>query len=338
MRRVPLAAALALILLLAGQRHAASRAHDPVPTTPTFAREIRPLLTAHCTSCHAPGGSAPMPLTTSDEIRPWARAVREQVLNRRMPKWHAARGYGAFLNDPSLTPYEQALFVAWIDAGMPEGIPRATSAPRPAGFGAATDGVVRVTVPARADVGRIASNRNLAIVGWTFAPGDPLITAAVVSVDRVPVASWVAGDRPTRLPGGLGFPGGDRIRVDVRRRAAAAQERPFVPRPSILTLLTSSATSTRRAWTEQVACGALRNGPPADLLAVRPLLDRADARLSVARPGAPAAIVGWFREFDPLYPRTYWLIRPIDMGPDTRLMADGACRVELTLGPVTERR
>ena len=340
MRRVPAATALALVLLIVVQRNGPVRAHDPVPTTPTFAREIRALLAEHCTTCHAPGGPAPMPLTTSDDLRPRASAIREQVLTRRMPKWHAARGYGAFLNDATLTPYEQAVLVAWIDAGMPEGTPRGTSAARPApGFGAASDGVVRVTVPARADVGRIASSPGTAITGWTFAPGDPLITAAVISVDRVPVGSWVAGDRPTRLPGGLGIKSGDRIRVDVRRRPATAQERPFVARPSVLTLLTTVAR-LRRAWTEQIACGALRTGPPAHLLAVRPLLDRADARLSVARPGAPAAIVGWFREFDPLYPRTYWLVRPIEMGPDTRLVADGACRVELTLAAaaVTERR
>ena len=277
-----------------------------------------------------------MPLTTSEEVRPWARAIREQVLTRRMPKWHAARGYGAFLNDPTLTPYEQAVFVAWIDAGMPEGAPRGAAASRAAtGFGRDPDdpGAIRVVVPARADVGRTAGSRDVWITGWAFAPGDPLITAAVVSVDGVPVAAWVAGDRPTRLPAGLGFRGGARIRVDVRRRAAAALERPFVARQSVLTLLAASGTRLRRAWTEQVACGAPRSGPPADLLAVRPLLDRAEARLSLSRPGAPAAILGWFREFDPLYPRTYWLVRPIEMGPETRLAADGPCRVELTLAP-----
>jgi hypothetical protein len=105
----------------------------------------------------------------------------------------------------------------------------------------------------------------------------------------------------------------------------------FVPRRSVLSLLTTVEAPTRRAWTEQIACGALRSGPPADVLAVRPLLDRAEARLSISRPGAPAFVLGWFRDFDPLYPRTYWLMRPIEMGPETRLVGDGPCRVELTL-------
>lgn len=329
MRRVPFAAALAGCVL-----GSTLRAHDPVPSTITFAREIRAVFSEHCVSCHSSGGSAPMPLTTYDEIRPWARAIRDQVLTRRMPKWHAARGYGAFINDPALSPFEQAVLVSWLDGGMPEGTPPGAMAARPAGSltsGVAEEDLLRVVVPMRADVGRAASSSTRWITGWTFAPGDPLITAAVISVDSVPVATWVAGDRATRLPPGMGLRSGGRIRVDVRRRAAAAIESPFTARRSVVTLVTTDGTGLRRAWTEQIGCGALRNGPPAALLAVRPLLDRTEARLSVSRPGAPASIVGWFRDFDPLYPRTYWLVRPIEMGPDTRLVSDGPCRVELTL-------
>jgi hypothetical protein len=61
-----------------------------------------------------------MPLTTYAEARPWAKAIREEVLTRRMPKWHAARGYGQFANDPSLSAFEIALFVAWVDGGARE--------------------------------------------------------------------------------------------------------------------------------------------------------------------------------------------------------------------------
>ena len=53
--------------------------------------------------------------------RPWARAIKEEVLTRRMPKWQAARGYGDFSNDPSLSPFEIALMVAWADGGAPRG-------------------------------------------------------------------------------------------------------------------------------------------------------------------------------------------------------------------------
>ena len=70
-------------------------AHDPVTTRVTFDREIRAILDARCGACHSSRGSAPIPFTTYEEVRPWARAIKEQVLSRRMPKWHAARGFGA---------------------------------------------------------------------------------------------------------------------------------------------------------------------------------------------------------------------------------------------------
>jgi hypothetical protein len=62
-----------------------------------------------------------MSLATYEEARPWAKAIREEVLTRRMPKWHAARGYGDFSNDPSLSPFEIALIAAWADGGAPKG-------------------------------------------------------------------------------------------------------------------------------------------------------------------------------------------------------------------------
>ncbi len=60
-----------------------------------------------------------MSLATYDEARPWAKAIKEEVLTRRMPKWQAARGYGDFSNDPSLSPFEIAVMSAWADGGAP---------------------------------------------------------------------------------------------------------------------------------------------------------------------------------------------------------------------------
>jgi hypothetical protein len=62
-----------------------------------------------------------MSLATYEDARPWAKAIKEEVLTRRMPKWHAARGYGDFSNDPSLSAFEIALVAAWADGGAPKG-------------------------------------------------------------------------------------------------------------------------------------------------------------------------------------------------------------------------
>lgn len=101
--------------------------HDPIGTV-TWDREIAPIIAARCGSCHSTGGGAPMALTTYEQARPWARAIREEVLARRMPRWPVVRGYGDFSNDPSLSAFEIALITAWVDGGAPKTRPTAAGA------------------------------------------------------------------------------------------------------------------------------------------------------------------------------------------------------------------
>jgi hypothetical protein len=61
-----------------------------------------------------------MSLKTYEDAKPWARAIKEAALTRHMPNWRAARGYGDFSNDPSLSPFEIALIAAWVDGGAPK--------------------------------------------------------------------------------------------------------------------------------------------------------------------------------------------------------------------------
>ena len=102
-------------------------AHDPIKTRVTWTGEIFRIVQARCVGCHAPDGRGPMSLVTYEEARPWARTIKEEVMTRRMPKWHAVRGYGDFSNDPSLSPFEIALIAAWADGGAPRGTETDTS-------------------------------------------------------------------------------------------------------------------------------------------------------------------------------------------------------------------
>ena len=95
-------------------------AHDRITTRVTWDREIAPIFAARCLDCHRPGGRSTIPLTNYQEARPWTVAIKEEVLTRRMPKWNAARGYGDFANNPSLSPFAIALVTAWVDGGAPE--------------------------------------------------------------------------------------------------------------------------------------------------------------------------------------------------------------------------
>lgn len=92
--------------------------------SPTFHRDILPILQAHCQECHRPGEVAPMPLVTYAQVRPWAKAMRTAVLTRKMPPWFADPCCGKFLNDPSLSASERDTLARWADAGAPEGDPR----------------------------------------------------------------------------------------------------------------------------------------------------------------------------------------------------------------------
>lgn len=102
-------------------------AHDPISKV-TWTGDIARIVQARCAGCHHAGSAGPMPLTTYEEAQPWVSAIRQQVLLRRMPIWHAARGFGEFANDPSLSPLEIALIAEWANAGGPKGIDRVPDA------------------------------------------------------------------------------------------------------------------------------------------------------------------------------------------------------------------
>src|SRR5215471_15615177 len=56
---------------------------------PTFYKDVLPVLQRNCQGCHRPGEAAPMALLTYDDARPWAKAIRQAVLTKKMPPWLA---------------------------------------------------------------------------------------------------------------------------------------------------------------------------------------------------------------------------------------------------------
>src|SRR5262249_35917255 len=83
------------------------------PQNPSFNRDVLPILQDRCQECHRPGEIAPMPFVTYKQTRPWAKAIREAVLLRKMPPWFAEPGCGPFGNDRSLTGQEIDALVKW---------------------------------------------------------------------------------------------------------------------------------------------------------------------------------------------------------------------------------
>jgi hypothetical protein len=98
----------------------------------TFHKDVLPVLQKNCQGCHRPGETAPMAFLSYSQTRPWARAIREAVLLKRMPPWFADPAYGNFHNDRTLAKGEIATLVRWADTGAAEGNPK--DAPRPLQF------------------------------------------------------------------------------------------------------------------------------------------------------------------------------------------------------------
>ncbi len=107
-------------------------AQAPTPTGQaqaevTFTRDIAPILQRSCENCHRPNSVAPMSLRTYEEVRPWAKAIKQRTgMGPRagvMPPWYVEKNIGIqkFKNDPSLSDGEIAKIAKWADDGAPRG-------------------------------------------------------------------------------------------------------------------------------------------------------------------------------------------------------------------------
>jgi mono/diheme cytochrome c family protein len=125
-----LTASLAMSAALVGQ------AQQAAAPDVTFTRDVAPILQRSCQNCHRPNGVAPMSLVTYEDVRPWARAVKQRTgLGPRagvMPPWYVEKNIGIqqFKNDPSLSDEEIAKIARWVDLGAPRGNPADMPPPR----------------------------------------------------------------------------------------------------------------------------------------------------------------------------------------------------------------
>src|SRR3984885_16148607 len=88
-------------------------------SSPTFNKDVLPILQKNCQGCHRPGEVAPMSLITYKDARPWAKAMKEAVVTQKMPPWFAE--FGHFANDRTMSPADVNTLVTWAKSGAPEG-------------------------------------------------------------------------------------------------------------------------------------------------------------------------------------------------------------------------
>jgi hypothetical protein len=117
-------AAMVLPVAIAGQNNQNnSSSVTDVTKDVTFSKDVAPVFYANCVYCHRPGEVAPFSLLTYQSARPWARAIKRMVSERRMPPWLADPHYSSFSNDRRLTDQQIQTIVAWVDGEAKEGNP-----------------------------------------------------------------------------------------------------------------------------------------------------------------------------------------------------------------------
>ncbi len=94
-----------------------------------YSKDVAPILQKNCEGCHRAGEAAPMSFGNYKQVRPYAAAIKEAVLLKKMPPWFADARYGHFSNDRRMAEQDIKTLVAWADTGAKEGDPK--DLPRP---------------------------------------------------------------------------------------------------------------------------------------------------------------------------------------------------------------
>jgi len=314
-------------------------AHDRT-TQVTWTTDVEPIIKSRCLGCHATGGFAPLPLDTYDAARAAATAIRDEVLERRMPPWSAARGFGEFANDRTLTPLEIELLTAWANGLTPIGPPVEPPASSSTQEERSPDLVV--SVPSAHEISgsvqRFAVPTGLTeerwIAGWEFKPGNrSLVEQAVLSIEpATPLGAWTPPERMVTFPKGvtLRLPPRARIVLEVHYRKSAT---PQTDRSAVA--LYFARAPGRALGQQRLGCGTTVLDRSVDALALTPRLGAAGESMEVVatRPDQTVDPLCVIPRYEPGYPITYRFRSgvPLPRGTSIQVRATSSdCSVDMT--------
>jgi hypothetical protein len=335
--------AVAAFSMLAGLvlRPSPVLSHNPTTTTVLFNREVSSIFRQKCAACHGEALMA-MPLDTYAQARPWAVAIKEEVLARRMPPWPAERGYGDFANDTSLTTREFDFLLSWVEGGAPSGDGDPPLAIDHGGHWMlgepdtiATPGTgVRVPSGRPPAVERLVVDPKITREQWLramdFKPSDRrVVRAAFFTVEGSGeyLGGWTPSSQTAALPDDVAIrlPARARIAVDVLYSGASQdvvdqprlglsfrKARPARPISNLVLRQTAGTSSTPGA----MRLRAMTTLPAArTVLALRPELPPSTRSLEVkaTRPDGSSEVLLWIREYKPDWPTPYVFRRPVEL-------------------------
>ena len=173
--------------------------------------DVAPVIEAHCAGCHPPGEIGPMPLTNYAQARPWAKAIKQAVVQGTMPPWHADRASSERIaNSRLMKESDVRLLADWADSGAVEGPPASiVTAMAQTGWKLGKPDLV-IKVPG-AKIPASGTFEYTFLVTPVDLPADTWIAAAEWKIDqratvhhmnaflRPPGSSFIAGVAPGKL-------------------------------------------------------------------------------------------------------------------------------------------
>ena len=97
--------------------YAAASAHQE--QTPSYEKDVAPIIEQNCAACHRESGIAPFAMDSYSMMLGWSPMIREVIMTKRMPPGQIDPHVGSFENDMVLTDSEAQTLLHWIEAGAP---------------------------------------------------------------------------------------------------------------------------------------------------------------------------------------------------------------------------
>ena len=329
--------------------------HVPITTKIVFNREITQIFQKKCFQCHTEANVS-VPLTTYKEARPWAVAIKEEILERKMPPWGAVPGFGHFANDMSLTGREMSLILSWADGGAPSGV-LLVDEDKPPVFIPSLDSwelgppdavipvAQHVTVPSGSPfrVERFDVPTGLKRAHWLRAlqlkPSDrkPIRYAAIYDTRNGRwLGTWTPSSLVSSMPAGAGvqLPAGAKLTVEIGYRGnpdgdgsgAGELGLYFADKPPGHTLSTidiaaaQAAVAPGKIGARFRAESAIKSATTVTALWPRLGAGARSVEITAIRPDTTVEPLLWVNSYRPDWPAPYILKEPIDLPAGTRLV------------------
>jgi hypothetical protein len=328
--------------------------HTPITTSIVFQKEIAQIFQRKCFQCHTDGNIS-MALTTYREARPWAVAIKEEILERRMPPWSAVNGFGHFANDMSLTAREVSIILSWADGGAPSGVLLADETKQPVFVPPLTgweqgapDAVIKVAANQKIEAGspdriaRFEVASGLPQARWLRAlqvnPADRRGIRYAAVYDAATgrwLGTWTPGQKVHAMPAGVGIqlPARGKLAVEIGYRGFTedvpgdaelglyfSEKRPSqVATPleiSAAPITVAAGKTSEKVRTETV----LKAATTASALWPRLGAGAKSVEVMAIRPDGAVEPLLWLKNYRPDWPSPYVFREPVTLPAGTRLI------------------